>query len=164
VNASIHADYLLQMAQRIEQNGRDFYVLAANAAAAAGARQVLLQLADMEADHIKTFTAMRLRLAGRPEPPPPIDPNGETAVYIRALLAGSFFDPQTRPGDYLRGKESRQDILLTAIGLEKETILFYEAVRPVLADREDEEAMENIIREERRHISRLAGLLGSLIK
>jgi len=163
VNESIDADYLLQMAERIEQNSRDFYALAA-ADASTSARQVLLQLAEIEAGHFDTFAAMRNRLPKRSEPTPPIDPHGETGAYIRALLAGTFFDPKTSPANYLRGNESRQEILLTAIGLEKETVLFYEAVKPFLAAEADEQVLEEVICEERRHISTLAGLLGPLIR
>ena len=55
-------------------------------------------------------------------------------------------------------------MLLTAIGFEKETIVFYECVRRVVAGTRDAEALEAIIREEMGHISRLAGALGLFVR
>ena len=159
MSTPITADYVFQMAERIEQNGRQFYLLAAEAMPRAGAREMLLQLADMEAQHEKTFAAMRGRLAVEGEPAGPIDPAGETAGYLRALWAGRFFDPQATPADYLKGNESHQEVLLTAIGFEKETIVFYQALKGLLTDGEARETLEGIIREELSHLARLAASL-----
>ncbi len=153
----ITADHAFQMAERIELKGQQFYILAANLIRASGARQTLSMLGDMEAQHASRFAAMRKRLGSQLAPG--IDPDGETAAYLKALLAGKFFDDQIGPQDYLRGGESRQDILLTAIGMEKETIVFYEGVKQIVAAKEDREALEAIIGEEMGHISKLAGML-----
>ena len=163
-SSPITADYLFQMAERIEQNGRQFYLLAAEVVPRDAVREMLLQLAGMEADHEKTFSAMRGRLSRQPEAAPPIDPAAETVGYIRALLAGKFFDPQVSPAAYLKGNESYQEVLLTAIGIQKETIVFYEGVRQAVAGSPDAEALEAIIREEMEHITKLAGAVGRFVR
>jgi len=158
----ITADGALQIAEQIELKGQRFYTLAADMIADARARQPLLLLAGMEAEHAKSFAATRERLSTQPAAD--IDPNGETANYLRALLADRFFDPQVSPRDYLGGGESPQQILMTAIGMEKETIVFYEGLKQIVAAKEDAQAVSAIITEETRHISRLAGMLGPYVR
>ncbi len=160
MDAPITADYVLAMAERIEHNGQQFYLMAAERLEDPGRRQLLLELADMEARHRETFSEMRQRLAAGAAGETEIDPDGDTAAYLRTLLDGTFFDVEVTPADYLRGDESRQAILQTAIGLEKETVVFYEGVRRVLSGKQDEAALEAILREEMGHISALAGALG----
>jgi rubrerythrin len=157
MDATINADYLLRMAERVERNGADFYQMAATYVQETAAAQLLLQLAAMEARHEQIFAAMRSRLEDGQQNLE-LDPRSETAMYLKGLLAGKFFDIRTGPGDYLRGSDSVRDILLTAIGLEKETIAFYEGVKRVLRP-EDAPAVEAVLREEMRHVSQLAGAL-----
>ena len=87
------ADYVLQMAERIEQNGRGFYLLAADRARDASARQMMLWLAEAESQHEQTFAKMREDLAQSDSPAAWIQPDDQTVQYVEALTAGRFFDP-----------------------------------------------------------------------
>jgi rubrerythrin len=156
----ITADYLFQIAERIEWNGQQFYRLAAQTTRDANARQVFLWLAEKEVEHKKDFEILRQRLAERSDNVIAAEPDHETADYIRALLAGKFFDATVNPEEYFTGEDSRQDILLTAMGHEKETIVFYEAIKRIVTDEETRQTLDEIIREEMRHVSQLAGVLG----
>ena len=153
MNTQINADYLLQMAERIEHNGADFYRMAAAYVRDDRTAQLLLRLADIEANHERIFAKMRKEL-GPQTGGLELDPKSETAEYLRELLAGKFFDVRTTPADLLRAKDSPQDILLTAIGLEKETLIFYEGVKRVLRP-QDQSAVEAVLREEMGHVTQL---------
>ena len=153
MDTQINADYVLQMAERIEHNGADFYRMAAGYVRSTGTAQLLLQLAAAEAQHEQTFAAMRHRLAGQ-QGSPELDPKSDTWTYLKGLLGGKFFDVHTSPADLLRDKDSPQDILLTAIGLEKETVVFYEGVKSVVRE-EDRSVVEAVLREEMGHIAQL---------
>ena len=48
--------------------------------------------------------------------------------------------------------------------MEKETIVFYEGLKQIVASKEDAQAVSVIITEEMRHISRLAGMLGPYVR
>jgi rubrerythrin len=157
MDTPINADYVLQMAERIERNGADFYRMAAAHVRKAETAQLLLQLAGMEAQHEQTFAQMRHRLAAQ-QGSLELDPESETSRYLKGLLAGKFFDVRTGPADYLRDGDSPQKVLLTAIGLEKETIVFYEGVKRVVRD-EDKPVVETVLREEMGHLSQLLGVL-----
>ena len=81
MDTRINADYLLQMAERIERNGTDFYRMAASYVRNASAAQLLLQLAGMEAQHERIFAQMRRRLAAQ-QTSPELDPESETSTYL----------------------------------------------------------------------------------
>ena len=61
--------------------------------------------------------------------------------------------------DALTGKETLEDILRTALGLEKDSILFYLGVKDMVPPNYGQEKIDEIIREEKRHVAQLAGLL-----
>jgi rubrerythrin len=52
-------------------------------------------------------------------------------------------------------------VLNTAIGLEKESVLFYLGLKDMVAEQYGRERIDDIIREERRHIAQLTSLLGN---
>ncbi len=64
--------------------------------------------------------------------------------------------------DSLAGTETMEDILHTAIGLEKESVLFYLGLKDMVQPKYGLERIDEIIREERSHIAQLTSLLGSL--
>ncbi|MFB3891429.1 MAG: rubrerythrin [Phycisphaerae bacterium] len=156
---TITGDYILQMAERIEQNGAGFYTLAAQRCPEQ-ARPALLGLAEDEATHQRQFQQIRQRLAMAPAGE--IDPDGEPARYIRALLSRKFFDPSSDPASYFSGGESFRDILLTAVGLEKESVVFYEGLKAVVPEGDSRAIVELIIRTEMKHITDLVRQLTAL--
>lgn len=153
MNSEITGDYVLQMAQRIEHNGADFYMLAAEQAPEM-AQPLLQGLAQQELEHEQQFAQLRESLAQTEANQ--IDPDGEEATFIQGLLEGRFFDPQAVPADYFTGGETFRDILLTAIRLEKESIAFYEGLKAILTDTKALLVVELIIVAEKRHVGELA--------
>lgn len=151
------ADYVLQLAQQIERNGQQYYFAVAQIYP--GGRGIFLDLAQAELEHEKAFGDMRTRLALRPAPP--IDEEGNLAHYIKSLAAGTFFEFGADPSSVFRENDSPQNMVLTAIGLEKETILFYEGVERIMPDPGDQKMVDAIIAAEVGHIGILAKFLGS---
>ena len=60
-----NADEILQMAEKIEKNGADFYRECAGNVADPAAVELLEKLAAMEDDHEKTFANIRSQLSAR---------------------------------------------------------------------------------------------------
>jgi len=54
---------ILKMAEQIEENGVKFYTEAASAASDSSAKQLLLDLAEFEKEHKKTFASIRENLS-----------------------------------------------------------------------------------------------------
>jgi rubrerythrin len=55
-----------------------------------------------------------------------------------------------------------EELLITAIGLEKESVLFYLGLKDMVPPQYGRERIDDIIREERSHISQLTSLLGKV--
>lgn len=153
---SFTANEVLEIAIQIERNGVTFYERAAELAEEPAHRNLLLDLAKMEADHEKVFVAMQASLSERQRDGSGIDADGEVADFVRAIADGHVFDVQTDPGQILTGEEGGQEVLSTAIGLEKESVVYFSALKEVVPAGAREK-VDEVIREEMNHIAMLRG-------
>jgi len=152
VSIPFNADEVFEMAEEIEGNGAKFYRKAAEAAKDATVKDELLKLAEMEDEHERTFAAMRKELSAEDMTPTAFDPEGEAALYLRAFADGHVFDPKADPSDKLTGGESPADIYATALGLEKDSIVFYLGMKEMVPERLGKDKLDRIVREEMSHI------------
>ena len=156
---NFNADEIFEMAEQIERNGAKFYRKAAEPAAGPS-RDLLLRLAAMEDDHQKTFAAMRAELSAGEQQILTADPDNTAALYLQAMADGKVFAAD--PSQALSGKEPMADILDTAIGLEKDSIVFYESMKDVVAGAAGKDRMDAIISQEIGHIVDLTEQLRTL--
>ncbi len=157
-----NADEILQMAEQIERNGARFYRRAALDTTDSGTRQVLNDLAAMEDEHEKVFSAMRADLSQEEREPTVGDPYGESVLYLRGMADGGVFDVKADPDEWLKGKETMEEVLKTAIALEKDSIVFYLGLKDVVPERLGRQRVDDIIRQEMSHIAMLAKEVASL--
>ena len=161
-----NADEIFEIAEQIERNGARFYRRAAGFALGDKAQKLLGKLAEMEERHEKTFAAMRAVLLQRhPDWAADLaDRNGgnEATLYLRALAEGRVFDLQADPSALLSGKETLDSILKTAIGLEKDSIIFYLGIKEAVPADLGRDKIDAIIREEMTHITILDRELAAL--
>jgi len=148
---TFNADEIYQMAEQIERNGAKFYRTAAKNSPDAGAKRIFEELADMEAEHIKTFADMRAKLTPGDQLGV-YDPDDEGAKYLHAIVQGRIFDVNADPAEQLSGSETPQDITNIAIGLEKDSIIFYQAMIDRVPSDSGKEKIGAIIKEEMGHI------------
>lgn len=154
------ADEVFEMAEQIERNGAKFYRAAAKKLPVV--RQVLLDLAAMEEEHEKTFAAMRAELSASEKQPSVFDPDSQAQAYLRVMADGHIFDVRTDPSKLLAEQKSPQDILKTAIGVEKDSIAFYVGIRDGVSRKAGKDKVEAIIKEEMSHIVILSQKLADL--
>jgi len=110
----------------------------------------------MEDEHVTDFQTIRA-VAG------PIETADEEMLgYIRAMADGRVFDVGMDPEAVLTGEESAEEILSTAIGLEKESVVYYVALKEVVTDESTRQQVRKIINEEMSHIALLSGQRESL--
>jgi rubrerythrin len=157
-----NADEVFQIAEQIERNGIAFYRAAAERAKDASARQLLQDLAAMEVKHEKTFAKMRAELTEE-ERTATFDPAGEAAAYLKAVADGQVFD-LSDPSKRLTGKDSLEELFRIAIGMEKDSIVFYLGMTDMVPMRFGQKKIEEIIREERKHILIIARAVEMLRK
>ena len=146
------ADEILAMAEQIERNGARFYRRAAGLVKDVEVSKLLQELATWEDGHQQAFASMRHILKERERQPTTFDPEDETSLYLRAMADGHVFDVRVDPVDKLTGKESARDILSLAIGQEKDSIIFYLGIRDMVSEVMGKDKIDEIIREEMRHI------------
>ena len=155
-----NADEIFEIAEQIERNGAAFYRRAAELALGDKARDLLVGLAEMEDRHEKTFVAMRADVRKqRPDWCADLaDPDGanQVTLYLRAVAEGKVFDLKSDPAAALSAKESLASILKTAIGLEKDSIVFYLGIKDAVPENLGKDKIDNIIREEMTHITILS--------
>ena len=145
-----NADEVFEMAEQIERNGAEFYRAAAKKFP--DVSEMLLELAAMEDEHEKTFKAMRTELSGTEEKPSVFDPDGEAQMYLRVMADEHVFDTKAEPAKQLEGLGTTMEVLKMAIGMEKDSIVFYTGLRESTPRKAGKDKVEAIIKEEFGHI------------
>jgi rubrerythrin len=156
------ADEIFEMAQQVERNGGRFYRRAASLAKEAGSAPFFLKLAGMEDAHEKIFARMRGELTAAERVKRVFDPENQAPAYLRAWADGHVFDVRSDPAEKITGKERPEDILKMAIGLEKDSIVFYLGMKHAVPERLGRARVDEIIQEEMSHIDLLSRELQTL--
>lgn len=154
-----NADEVFEMAIRIEKNGADFYRKAGELQSDEKIKDFFGRLVAMEQQHIDVFEDMRASLTEADRSGEVYDPDEELSYYLESMADahGGEGDPSTAHA--LTGNESLENILKTAIGLEKQSILFYTGLKDMVPPKQGRGRIQTIIEEETKHVSQLAGVL-----
>jgi len=145
----------LEMAMEIEKNGEAFYH--AVAARHEGELKDLFEdLAVQERGHYQLFNSMLSEITAAP-PISGVD-SDEYRAYLQAALDNALFSGPDKALTAIGASPDRETALRTAIGFEKDTLLFFYDLREMVSEK-DRDAVSNVIREEKRHVRRLAKLL-----
>ncbi|MBU0993133.1 MAG: ferritin family protein [Proteobacteria bacterium] len=147
---------ILEMAEQIERNGAKFYRGAAKNVKDKSHNGLLLELAEMEDQHEKTFAALRAELTEDERKSTVYDPEDEMPLYLQALADTRVFYEKTVD------TTSIKEILKEAITAEKDSIVFYLGMKELVPKRLGQGKMDIIIKEEMSHIRLLAGKLTAL--
>jgi len=150
---TFNAFEIFEMAEQIERNGVKFYREAAEIFADQDISQTLLDLADMEVEHEKTFADMKKQLSGEGRELRVFDPENEMVLYLQAMANGHVFDLRKDPSEQLSGNETIDDILKIAINAEKDSIVFYLGLKDFVPVKAGKDKVQAIIKEEMGHIT-----------
>jgi len=145
-----NADEVFEMAEQMERNGAKFYRDAAETAADASNKELLNGLSKMEEAHEKIFRSMRAELTAADKASTVFDPEGEAALYLRALVDSRVFFKKEID------VKSMVEILKSAIEAEKDSIVFYLGMKDAVPQKLGGERIEAIIKEEMGHIRLLS--------
>ena len=155
-------DELLQVAEQIERNGARFYRAAAEEVQDEGSRKVLLDLAAMEDTHLVVFSQMREALTEKEKDPTAFDPYEEAELYLKAFAGGHVFDLKTDPCEVLKSCGDVVAILRVAIDLEKDSIVFYLAMKSRVPSESGKKKIDAIMMQEMGHVLDLKDKLDSI--
>ncbi len=143
----------LEMAKEIEQNGEKFYRAAAEASSDADVKSLFEDLADQERGHYRVFQRMLENV--EPSPPLPAAEMDEYAAYVQTALDHALFAGSDKALTMAEEATDKEAALRAAIGFEKDTMLFFYDLREMVSEGQRETVSE-VIREEKRHLRRLA--------
>jgi rubrerythrin len=153
-----NADEIFAMAEEIEKNGARFYRDAKAKVKDRAAKDFLDDLAAMEDEHLKTFSTMRTSLTEQDRKSMTFDPANESALYLNALADTRVFFQKTM------GLSSLEEIFKAAIQTEKDSIAFYLGMKELVPASVGRGRLEDIIKEEMRHIRLLSERLAAAKK
>ncbi|MDY0132729.1 MAG: ferritin family protein [Desulforegulaceae bacterium] len=156
---NFNADEVFQVAVKIEENAAEFYRQAAGLQEEAENVLFLEKLANMEDTHRDTFDKMRKKLSGSEKEKTVFDPDNELTDYLMSMAEYHGGEGSADAAKALTGKETIEEIVNIAIGLEKESILFYIGILYLVPDAMGQDKINEIIKEEQRHIVQLQGFL-----
>ena len=157
-----NTDEVFEMAIRIENNGAAFYRKVAGLQSDTKNQKFLESLANMEDQHQRIFTKMRTTLTEKDKGPKVFDPYNEVSQYLAAMADTMGGEGSPSVADTLTGNESLEEILQIAVGLEKDSILFYLGIKDLIPAQSGQDRIDEIIKEERRHVVQLSNLLEKL--
>ena len=144
---------IVDIAVQIEQNGERVYRNAAKKIKDPLLRSLLQGLADEEAQHAKWFEALMDTVTGTGDFP-------EQEKMGRALLKNAVGTQSFTLEDAdFSSMETIEDLLELAIEFEKDTVLFYGMLQPLIEDQKTLEQLHAIIQEEENHARRLKEML-----
>lgn len=151
-----NADEVFEIAEQIEKNGAEFYRLAAANINETAHKELLNKLAEMEVQHIKTFSDMRAKLSKEEKLTPTFDPDHEAVLYLKALADTRIFFKKEID------TSSMKEILKSAISAEKDSIVFYLGMKELVPSQLGADKLDLIIKEEMEHITILGRELAAL--
>ena len=159
---TFNANEIFEMAEEMERNGARFYRKAAENASDNQTKQMLLDMADMEDGHLKTFKEMREELSGQEKGWTVFDPDNQSVLYLQAMADARGYEGKITPNEELTGSETPKEILETALNSEKESVVFYFGLKSLVPPKTGRDKVEAIIIEELSHITTLLNKLKSL--
>ncbi len=154
-----NADEVFEMAIRIEENGAAFYRRAAELQDDPSDKKFLETLAAMEDRHKVNFEALRQEISEFEKTETVFDPQEELSLYLEAMADSHGGEGDPDVAGRLTRDDSIEDIVKLAIMLEKESILFYLGLKDLVPPKLGQDKIDDIIREEQKHIIQLNGFL-----
>jgi rubrerythrin len=146
----------IEMAMEIEKSGEIFYNEVAAKSTDSEVKALFEDLAAQERGHYQVFQNM---LGGaRPVSELPAVEYDEYQAYVQVALANALFAGPDKALTLAERTEDREMALRAAMGFEKDTLLFFYDLRDMVSEA-DREAVSGVIREEKKHLRRLARML-----
>jgi len=160
---SFTAEEIFKIAIQIERDGKLFYQRAA-ALFDGGIKRTFLGLAEMEETHETFFTRLKELLFKSDTESVNFDPARESGSYLTALARTKIFDLDQSAEETWPANSSIDDILKLAIQSEKESIVYYIGLKEVVRDELTKLKIDEIVKEEMKHITLLTKTLLNLRK
>jgi rubrerythrin len=156
---NFNAKEVFEMAIRIEENGAAFYRRAAELQENPSDKEFLETLARVEDRHKLSFESIQQEISEMEKSRTVFDPKEELHLYLKAMADSHGGEGSPDILGLFDGRETMEEVITTAIDLEKESILFYLGLKDIVPPRLGQERIDKIITEEKQHIVQLKEFL-----
>jgi rubrerythrin len=151
---------LLQIAVGIEHRGFVFYERLKDSAREPRVKAAWDYLAGQEKGHIQVFQELLDSLEGESLP---VNYEEEFGFYLKALVRTTVFTDDKTVMEMANKVTSDAEAIQIALGFEKDSILFFSEMRPLVRERE-RPVVDKVLEEERAHLRQLTELKEELTK
>lgn len=145
---------LIKIAIGIERSGITFFDIMARTTDAEMAREIFERFVQMEREHLNTFQDMLAEIEND-RPAETLTP--EYSGYLQALIDDAVFTNDAVMSEAVSQADSDIKALEVGIGAEKDSILFYLALKDVMPQRTIT-TIDRIISEEKSHLQQLTAI------
>jgi len=151
MTVTFNAFEVFEIAEQIERNGANFYIRAAELFEDPDICQMFLRLAEWEKEHEQFFAQMKQQLSEQNRQKNTSE--AEDLLPDPRVIAGlAVFGMRSDPAEELRGRQEKTDIIRRAVGKEKDSVVFYHGLKEFVPAGADKAKIDDIIKEEMRHI------------
>ncbi len=161
MHLELNIDEIFRIAAKIEENGARFYNLAAEVLNDQDASWKFLELAEEELEHKKVFEKMR-EAHIKTGPKISVETAEYNDLFLQSWADGHIFRLDKDPFEKLTGEETVADVLKIAIDAEKDSIVFYLAIKEALPSQDDRDKIDRLIWEELNHFAALSNKLSAI--
>ena len=159
---TFNADEIYNIAEQIERNGQKFYSDSAGRVKEPPAKQVLQDLADMEAEHLKTFQALHAKLSEQARDQITWDPDSQAGAYLQAAADSHVFKTSADPTSLLEDNAGARQILELALQFEKDTVIYFLGVADMVPERLGKADVLGLVKQEQGHIALIQRTLSKI--
>jgi len=152
MSISFSSSEILEMAERIERDGADFYQKASQMFDNPYIQDLLVKFSRWEKRHEETFSQMRRQLSAQENKPEDFEPETDLSLYLETMQSLDVFKNKAKE---LTGNERMRDVIKKAIEKEKDSIVFYLALKAFVPAKTARAKIQEIIDEEIKHIGML---------
>jgi rubrerythrin len=141
---------VLEIAEKMERDAAKFYRKAAGMCDDPRICKLLTELAQWEKRHVRIFAEMKEHLSEHAWELGYFEPDRIDISRVR--VPPTISDSHADPARELTGAETKADILRVAIKKENDAIAYYTSLKEFVLGEGNLEVIEDIIREEQRHV------------
>jgi rubrerythrin len=120
-----NADEIFKIGVQIENNGRDFYLAAAEKSADEDLKKLFTELASWEDRHMILFENFRSKLSAAIKNENVYDPENSIHLYLKSVADSTVFVKGSDMSKVVELCKSAVEVLEKALTFEKESVVFY---------------------------------------
>lgn len=151
-----NADEVFEMAMDIEKSGEAYYRKAAGRMENPKVKDLMDYLADEEQKHHQVFAELRGSLPEKLTVRSMPDPENQERLYLGALVKSRLFTGDQEAERVAASMDGELEALKTALDFEKDTILFFIAMKDMTDEKLGREKIDLLINEEHAHVVKIS--------